>query len=97
MTIKIGEGHLLKDDLSNYSGDLRNKAQKYKTAANTVDVAICTIKEDTLQILLIKRKYPPFRDFYALPGGFVDIDAGETLEETAHREKIGRASCRERV
>jgi len=29
------------------------------------------ILDDKDHIVLIKRKYPPFRDFYALPGGFV--------------------------
>ncbi|TXT67606.1 MAG: ADP-ribose pyrophosphatase (modular protein) [Promethearchaeota archaeon] len=35
-------------------------------------------------ILLIKRKYPPFQDFFALPGGF--INKGETPKEAIIRE-----------
>ena len=35
-------------------------------------------------MILIKRKYPPFRDYYALPGGF--IQKGETQKEALIRE-----------
>lgn len=70
----------LKDDLSNYD------ANNYKHPSVTVDVAICTIIDDQLKILLIKRKYPPFRNCWAIPGGFLDIDLKESLEEAAARE-----------
>ena len=36
------------------------------------------------RLLLIKRKGPPFKGHYALPGGFVEH--GETVEEAARRE-----------
>jgi 8-oxo-dGTP diphosphatase len=70
----------LKDDLSNYNHN------KYQKPSVTVDIIICTIMEGTLKVLLIKRKQPPFKDSWAIPGGFVDIAAKETLEETALRE-----------
>ena len=35
-------------------------------------------------IVLIKRKNPPFKNHYAIPGGFVDY--GETVEAAAIRE-----------
>lgn len=38
----------------------------------------------TTEILLIQRKNPPFAQFWALPGGFMEID--ETLEQAAVRE-----------
>ena len=38
----------------------------------------------TNEILLIKRKNEPFKDYWALPGGFMEID--ETLEACARRE-----------
>jgi len=40
------------------------------------------IKDDKL--VLVKRKYEPFKDHYALPGGFVEY--GERLEECVVRE-----------
>ena len=70
----------LKDDLSNYDAD------KYKKPSVAVDICICRIIEDDLKVLLIKRKYPPFRNCWALPGGFLEVDAKETLSETAARE-----------
>lgn len=36
------------------------------------------------KLVLIKRKNPPYKDQFALPGGSVDI--GETVEEAAIRE-----------
>lgn len=36
------------------------------------------------EILLVKRKYPPRKNYWDLPGGFVDI--GETLEQSVGRE-----------
>lgn len=51
-----------------------------KTPLLTVDAII--IYED--KIVLIKRKNPPYKDMFALPGGFVDI--GETVEEAVIRE-----------
>jgi 8-oxo-dGTP diphosphatase len=50
----------------------------------TVDVIIFTLRDSDLQVLLIKRKYPPFQEVWAIPGGFVGID--ESLEEAALRE-----------
>lgn len=35
-------------------------------------------------VVLVKRKNPPFRDLYAIPGGFVEY--GETVEAAAVRE-----------
>lgn len=50
----------------------------------TVDIIIFTLRDNDLQVLLIKRKHPPFEGMWAIPGGFVDID--ESLEEAALRE-----------
>ena len=52
--------------------------------ALTTDVVIFTLRKDGLQVLLIKRKYPPFEGMWAIPGGFVHID--ESLEDAALRE-----------
>lgn len=50
----------------------------------TVDTVLFALRDGDLQVLLIKRKYPPFEGMWAIPGGFVEID--ETLETAAQRE-----------
>ncbi len=64
--------------------------------AVTVDIAVMTIIENDLRVLLIRRAVPPFRDSWALPGGFVlsneDLDtaaARELLEETSISQEPG--------
>jgi 8-oxo-dGTP diphosphatase len=52
--------------------------------AVTTDVIIFTLREDDLQVLLVRRKLPPFQGMWAIPGGFVDVD--ESLEDAALRE-----------
>ena len=50
----------------------------------TADSVVFTILNKELKILLIKRKNPPFKGEFALPGGFVELD--ESLEKAAKRE-----------
>ncbi|HPG73258.1 MAG TPA: NUDIX hydrolase [Bacteroidales bacterium] len=54
----------------------------YPRAMITVDILL--IATQTPSVLLIKRKNEPFRNCWALPGGFVDM--GERLIEAANRE-----------
>lgn len=67
----------------------------YEKASNTVDILLFTVDEEEsddikklpekeLKILLIKRKKQPFKDAWAIPGGFIDMN--EDLEESAYRE-----------
>jgi 8-oxo-dGTP diphosphatase len=49
-----------------------------------VDLAILTVREDLLQVLVIERANQPYRGQDALPGGF--LREGEDLRETAVRE-----------
>ena len=61
------------------------KAQ-HKNPKPTVDIII----EEGAQILLVKRKKEPYKDYLALPGGFVN--EGERVEEAAKREALEETS-----
>ena len=52
--------------------------------AVTTDVVLFTIRDERLQVLLVRRQSEPFQDSWALPGGFVGID--EDIEAGALRE-----------
>lgn len=70
---------------------------KYERPSVAADMAVFTIMQDDMQpynyrklpdkrlkILLIKRGGSPYKDMWALPGGF--LKKGETIYETARRE-----------
>lgn len=77
---KTAEGELLNNSASNYDKDA------YEKPSVTVDVAVCTVFKGKLQVRLIQRARNPHKGAWAIPGGFVDVPAKETLEETAARE-----------
>ena len=54
-----------------------------KTHEITVDIVILTIKNNSLQVLLIKRQNEPFKGKWAIPGGYVRMS--ENLDEAAMR------------
>jgi len=56
----------------------------YPPTAVTVDLVVLTIRDDGLQILLVRRGEDPFAGELALPGGFVRPDEG--LSQAAARE-----------
>ncbi|GLW31156.1 NUDIX hydrolase [Actinoplanes regularis] len=53
-------------------------------AAVTVDLVLLTIRQGTLQVLLVRRGIEPYLGRWALPGGFVHDD--EDLDAAAIRE-----------
>jgi 8-oxo-dGTP diphosphatase len=53
-----------------------------------VDIAIFTVQDDTLKVLLVKRGIAPFLGDWALPGGAVRIHQDQSLEDAAKRELI---------
>lgn len=56
----------------------------YPRPSVTVDVVLLTDVKPYPEVLLIRRKNPPFKNAWALPGGFIEME--ETLEESALRE-----------
>lgn len=57
---------------------------EYPRPALTVDCAVFGFDGGDLQVLLIRRALPPYKDRWALPGGFVRVN--ETLNDAARRE-----------
>lgn len=62
----------------------KESIHKYEKPSVTADIVIYTIQNDELKILLVKRGIEPFKDKWAIPGGFVRIH--ESLENAAKRE-----------
>lgn len=61
----------------------------------SVDLVILTIKDEQLQVLLVQRAEHPYKGFWALPGGFINIHTDTDLDATATRklrEKTGVAA-----
>ena len=61
-------------------------ASKFERPSVTTDIVLFTIdKEDDLNILLIKRGCHPYKNHWAIPGGFLEVGK-ESLDEAAARE-----------
>lgn len=56
----------------------------YPRAALTVDAIVFVNTNANTSVLLIERGREPFKNKWALPGGFIDMD--ETLEQSCIRE-----------
>lgn len=77
------------------------RAFRHPRPSLTVDLVIFTVVDCRLRVLLIRRKEQPFRNRWALPGGFVKVgdafrDRGEDLEAAARRElreETGLSGC----
>lgn len=59
---------------------------KYPQCSLTADIVIASASGDSFDVLLVERKFDPFKDCWALPGGFVDLNCEETPLEAASRE-----------
>ncbi len=57
---------------------------QYPHPAVCVDIIVICKNQAGNKILLIERKHPPFKNMWALPGGFIEMH--ETLEQSALRE-----------
>ena len=64
----------------------------YPRPAVTVDIIVFKNIENNPEILLIERKNEPFKNMWALPGGFVDKD--EDIKTAAYRELAEETSIK---
>ena len=60
----------------------------YDVPLTTVDMAIFSIIKNRLAVLLVKRSEYPFKDQWALPGGFISINKDKNIDATAQRKLV---------
>jgi 8-oxo-dGTP diphosphatase len=65
---------------------------KYPRASLTVDAIVFVKGKDKTFVLLIERGHDPFKQKWALPGGFIEMD--ETLEQACKRELYEEAGLK---
>ena len=61
-----------------------NYTYRHPHPAISVDIVVFTLRNESLQVLLVERGVEPHKGRWALPGGFLRID--EDLENAAERE-----------
>lgn len=66
---------------------------KFERPSVTVDIILFTVKDNDLKILLVKRDIEPFKNMWAIPGGFISMK--ESLEEAAKRELLEETNVRD--
>lgn len=69
----------------------------FELPLTTVDVAIFSVREDELQVLLVQRPDAPGEPFpgrWALPGGYVDVARDASLEACAARKLAEKTGVR---
>jgi 8-oxo-dGTP diphosphatase len=66
----------------------------YERPLVTVDVVILTLRNDQLQVLLMKRGADPFRGAWALPGGYIHPGEDADLDAAARRILLAKAGIK---
>lgn len=62
----------------------KEKRIRYDTSLSA-DIAIFTVHEGELKVMLVKRAHAPFEGMWALPGGFRKVGLDRTIEDVAIR------------
>jgi len=70
----------------------RYRPEQYPRPAVTVDIVVFTIVDCDLKALLVRRAEHPFKEKWALPGGFVRMD--ESLDDAAARVLADKTGVR---
>lgn len=67
---------------------------QFDVPLTSVDVAIFSIIDQELQVLLVKRAQHPAKGQWALPGGFIDLKLDGSLKDTAKRKLAAKTGVR---
>jgi 8-oxo-dGTP diphosphatase len=76
-------------------GNAASPARQREHPSLTVDVVTVVPRGGRLQVLLVRRRKPPFAGYWAIPGGFVEPQ--EPLEAAARRELWEETGAEPRV
>ena len=82
---------------NNYTNKIMEQEKylyEYPRPAVTTDCVIFGFDEDELKVLLIERDIEPYKGFWALPGGFIDINEDA---ETCARRKLREETALENI
>lgn len=85
-------GHEVAEEMTEEEFLAAYEQRDYPRPSVTVDLLIFTILDTDLKVLLIKRGGHPYKNCWALPGGFADVgegtktSQGESLDKSAARE-----------
>lgn len=60
----------------------------------TVDLVIFTVRDEQLQVLLVKRAEPPCQGWWALPGGLLDPRRDDSVDACAARKLVEETGVR---
>ncbi|MCF6204879.1 MAG: NUDIX hydrolase [Methylococcaceae bacterium] len=70
----------------------RYNIHDYEVPLTSVDIVIFTIINEEVNVLITQRSDFPFKGYWAIPGGFIDIKKDKNIKQTAQkklREKTG--------
>ena len=73
---------------------LTYNAADYEKPNTSVDTVIYTVLNNCLCVLTVKRDEPPFKNSWALVGGFIDISKDTNLEATAMRKLVEKTGVK---
>lgn len=65
---------------------MKYNVDQYPPMFCTVDIALFSIIDNELGVMLIKRAEEPFKDHWALPGGYIEVSADQDALDAAKRE-----------
>ena len=81
----------MKNEYESEDAFLENfKASEFDQMLFSIDPVIFTIKDNRLHVLMVKRNNFPFKGAWALPGGRIDKQAADTIEEAVRLKLLDK-------